>query len=144
MVTPIPVTAPAGAVPELALAFAARDGSAATVSLDNPLPVTPATAPAASTPVSGSASASTVAGPFRPDLGRPIWVTLSGNWTGSVSLLRSTDGGATRLPLTVAGQPWGNFTGNGQEPVVEEGAADASYYLAATLSSGTLSFRVAQ
>lgn len=139
-----PVTAPAGAVPELALAFAAVDGSAATVSAAAPLPVVAALAPAASTPLAGQASASTVAGPFVPELGRPIWLSLAGTWSGGASLLRSTDGGATRLPLTVAGQPWGGFSANAQEPVTEESSAEASYWLALTVQSGTVNYRVSQ
>lgn len=139
-----PVTAPAGAVPELALAFAASDGGAATVSAASPLPVLATPQPATSTPLAGTASASGTVGPFLPQLGRPIWLTLSGTWTGTASLLRSTDGGTTRLPLTVAGQPWGSFSANGQEPVVEESSAEASYYLAFSLQSGTAGYRVSQ
>lgn len=139
-----PVTTPAGAVPAFALAFAGADGNAATVSATSPLPVTAAPQPATSTPLAGTAGGVGSAGPFLPQLGRPIWLILSGSWSGSVGLLRSVDGGATRLPLTVAGQPWGSFSANGQEPVVEESSGEASYWLAFQIQSGTVSYRVSQ
>ena len=41
----------------------------------------------ASVPLSGTASASVVAGPFSPTLDLPINVTLTGTWTGSVEVL---------------------------------------------------------
>jgi hypothetical protein len=139
-----PITAPAGAVPELALAFAAADGGAATVSQASPLPIVASPQPATSTALAGTASSSGTVGPFLPQLGRPIWLALSGIWTGSVALLRSADGGATQAPLTVAGQPWGRFTANGQEAVVEESSAEASYYLGIQLQSGSVGYRVSQ
>ena len=100
--------------------------------------------PAQSAALAGSVSASTMLGPFQPDLARAIWVTLSGAWVGRVQLLRSVDGGATKLPLTVAGQPWANFTGNANEIAGEETTPGARYYLSVTLTSGTLTYRVAQ
>lgn len=71
-------------------------------------------------------------------------LALSGTWTGTVKLLRSTDGGATKLPLTAAGLAWGVFNANCCEPVWEEAIVGAALYLDATLSSGTLTYRVAQ
>jgi len=139
-----PVTAPAGAVPELALAFAGSDGNATTVSAASPLPVLATPQPATSAPLAGTAAASGTVGPFLPQLGRPIWLTLTGTWSGTATLLRSADGGATRLPLTVAGQPWGVFSANGQEPVMEESSAEASYYLFFQLQSGSAGYRVSQ
>ena len=79
-----------------------------------------------------------------PRLGRPIWLALSGTWTGSVALKRSTDGGATKLPLTAGGSAWGVFTGNACEQVIEESEAGAAYYLAVTVVSGTVAYRVSQ
>jgi hypothetical protein len=81
---------------------------------------------------------------FVPELDRPIWVSLAGNWTGTVELLRSVDGGATLLPLTVGGIRWGRFTANANEPVADESEAGAAYYLAAAVQTGTLNYRVAQ
>lgn len=96
------------------------------------------------TPLAGTASATATVGPFVPLDERPIWVTLSGAWTGAVQLRRSTDGGVTKLPLTAAGQAYGGYTANANEAVVEDSCADATYYLAVALTSGAVAYRVAQ
>ena len=139
------IQAPAGFVPEHALAFAAPDGTATAVGRDTPLPVAATLAAAGVAPLAGTAAASATVGPFVPQLGRPIWVSLSGTWSGSAQLLRSTDGGATRLPLSYAdGAPKAVFGGNMNAPVAEETVAAASYYLAVTLTGGAVSYRVEQ
>lgn len=94
------IHAPAGYVPEHALAFSASDGTAVVVDADNPLPTAATLGAATSTAMTGALSATGTAGPFAPNLGRAIWLSLAGNWTGAVQLLRSMDGGATKLPLT--------------------------------------------
>lgn len=101
-------------------------------------------APASSTPLTGNASASGPVGPFTPEIGRPIWIALSGTWTGSVQAMRSTDGGTTKLPLTAGGEAWGLFTGNACEQVTEETEDGATYYLDIVIDSGTLTYRVSQ
>ena len=144
MSIPIPINAPAGYAPETAVAFSDAGGSAVLVSALSPLPVTQATAAATSTPLAGSAAQSLVAGPFAPEAGLPIWLTLSGTWAGTVTVKRSTDGGATRLPLTAGGKSWGSFSTNVQEPVAEDDTGDASYWLDIALASGTVAYRVQQ
>lgn len=140
-----PIINPGGYTPARALVFADTDGTAVQVSLASPLPVSmgagSAAAPAA---LSGSLSASGAAGPFTPLTGRPVVLALSGTWSGTVRVQRSTDGGTTRLPLTVGGSTWAQFTGNCCEPVWEENEAGAQLYLAVTVISGTLTYRVAQ
>ena len=139
-----PVAAPARFVPAQAIAFGAPGTNAIGVSTTTPLPVQTLMPAASSLPLSGSANVSGVAGPFVPDMGRAIWVTLSGEWDGLVRLLRSVDGGATRLPLTVGGASWAEFSGNANEPVGIESEANAVYYVDIALNSGALSYRVAQ
>lgn len=139
----IPVAAPATYAPLSAIGFADVDSTLAPVSADRPLPVSSATVPAPP-PLAASANASTTAGPFIPTSDRPVMVALSGTWTGTVNVLRSTDGGATRLPLTAAGQPWGSFTANCCEPVWQESVSGAALYLDIALSAGSLTYRVAQ
>jgi hypothetical protein len=110
-------------------------------------PLTGTATSSAVTPTSGDAvfSAGTATiGPLTPIMGKEIWVTLSGTWAGSVQLLRSTDAGMTKLPLTVAGATYGAFTGNANEQVAFPSDTAGIYYLTATLSSGTLTYRVAQ
>lgn len=146
MTTPFTVQAPAGYAPCVALAFGSLDGAFTAVDAANPLPVAsqPSQAAATSTPLTGTASANATAGAFAPQLGRPIGLTLSGSWTGTVQLLRSTDGGTSKLPVTVGGAAWASFTGNCNEPVWEENDAAATFYLAFTLTSGSVTYRVAQ
>ena len=144
---PIPVCTPGGFAPAFALGQAGPDGHLLLVSADNPLPVTgggaaaPLPAPA---PLTGTASAATMAGPFDPVSGRPVYLQLTGTWQGRVRVLRSVDDGVTKLPLTVAGQPWAVFTGPACEAVWEEGDAAARLYLELQPTSGTIAFRVSQ
>ncbi len=141
----LPIHAPAAYYPPFAVAFADDDGNGVVVDATNPLPVT--VAPPASetgTPLVGSLSASGVVGPFDPASGRAIWLSLSGVWTGTVTVQRSVDGGVTRLPLTAGGLAWAAFTGNACEPVAEDSESGAAYYLDVTLASGTLTYRLAQ
>ncbi len=138
------VETPAGFVPQYAVAFGAVDAPAVAVHEDNPLPVRAVQKPAGSIPLTGTLTASGIAGPFAPDLDRPIWLTLSGEWTGTVEVLRSVDGGVTSLPLTAGGARWARFAANCNEAVASESEAGALHYLSATLLNGTLTYRVAQ
>jgi hypothetical protein len=135
---------PARFVPLMALSFGSEGAPAILVDGDHPLPTVRLMQSASSTPLAGEATASGIFGPFVPDTGLPIWLSLSGSWTGSVQLLRSVDGGATKLPLTIAGQPWASFTGSGHEVVAQECSHEASYWLAVTIVSGALAYRVSQ
>ena len=138
-----PLKTPAGYVPQMAVAFANTSGEAEIVSASNPIPVQ-AQPFAAAAALAGSANASNLVGPFQPRAGRAIVLALSGTWTGTVRLLRSTDGGATKLPVTAAGLPYGVFTANVCEPVWEESEEAALLYLDLTLSSGALTYRLGQ
>lgn len=139
---PTPIQSPSGYAATRAVAFADVDGNALLVSNAAPLPVIQGAVPA--TPLAGSAAASTVAGPYQPALDRPVMLTLSGTWAGTVRLLRSTDGGTTKLPVTVAGDTWAQFTANCCEPVWDESEASAQLYLDIALTSGTIAYRIAQ
>lgn len=143
MPTPIPVSAPAAYAPVSAIGFAEPDSTLSPVSAANPLPVSPVSNPAPAA-LTGTTSASAVVGPFAPTSENPVVLALTGSWTGTVKVLRSTDGGTTKLPLTAAGQAWGVFNTNCCEPVWQEAAADAALYLDITLGSGALTYRVAQ
>lgn len=137
-----PIQSPAGYVPSRSVAFADVDGTALLASTAIPLPVT--TSPAAATALTGSAAATGVLGPFQPAAGRAIMLSLSGTWVGTVKLVRSTDGGTTKLPLTINGGVWAQFTTNCCEAVWEESDSTARFYLDVTLTSGTLAYRLAQ
>lgn len=137
-----PIQTPASYTASHAIAFASPDGTAMVVSAQAPLPTAPVRA--ATTPLAGTAVASSVQGPFQPVPDRPLMLSLSGTWTGTVRVLRSTDGGATKLPLTIGGAAWGQYTGNCCEPVWEESDASAQLYLDITLTGGTVAYRIAQ
>lgn len=144
MTLPPKVQIPGGFVPAVAVSFGALSSDSQSVDHDNPLPVQAAFRAAQATPLTGTAAASGEIGPFTPEPGRPIWVTLAGSWTGTVTVQRSTDGGATRRPLTIAGSAWGVFTGNVQEAVGEETVAGASWWLDFQRTAGTLTYEVQQ
>lgn len=108
-------------------------------------PVVPKTDAAESTAVTGSLSATGNSAAFTPDLGRPIWVRLSGTWAGTVQLKRSTDGGTTWYPITTgSGTVKGVWTGNVNAPITEETCDGATYRLEFTRTSGTLDYEVRQ
>jgi len=138
-----PLKTPAGYVPQMAVAFANAGGDAEPVSAANPLPFTeqPFTAAA---PLTGSTATSAVVGPFAPRSGRAIVLALSGTWTGTVKVLRSVDGGATKGGLTAGGTAWGVFTGNACEPVWDESEAAATLFLDITVTSGSVTYRMGQ
>ncbi|WP_448658008.1 hypothetical protein ACPVPU_11135 [Sphingomonas sp. CJ99] len=138
------VRAPARFVPVAALAYGERDADAQFVDPARPLPVALGRAAARSTPLAGTASSSQLIGPFLPECDRQVMLTLSGSWTGQVIVQRSDDGGATRHPLTLAGEPWARFAGNANEPVWSESATGVSLYLDCTITGGTLNYRMAQ
>ena len=138
-----PLKTPAGYVPQMAVAFANAAGEADIVSAANPIPIQEQPFSAAPA-LTGTLSTSGQAGPWQPRAGRAVVLTLTGTWTGTVKLLRSIDGGTTKIPLTANGSAYGVFAGNVCEPVWEESEAAAVLYLDATLTSGTLAYRMGQ
>lgn len=145
----VPISYPARYAPGVALNFADTGGEATLVSQSNPLPVTlaassPNTGTTSPAPLSGTAASPQVAGPFTALAGKPIVLTLSGTWTGTVQLLRSINGGATRHPVTAAGGAWARFAANACEPVWEENESGAQFYLDLAPATGTITYRMAQ
>ncbi len=143
MPTPILVSAPAAYAPVSAIGYAEPDSTLSPVSIEKPLPVSAVSAPVPAA-LTGSTAATALIGPFTPTSNKPVMLALSGIWSGSVKLLRSVDGGTTKLPLTAAGLAWGVFSANCCEPVWEETVTGAALYLDVTLGSGTLTYLVAQ
>ncbi len=139
----IPVTTPASYAPISAVGYAEADSTLSPVSADKPLPVSTVSVPAPAA-LAGTAAASAVVGPFTPNSNKPVVLALSGSWSGVVKVLRSTDGGTTKLPITAAGLVWGQFSANCCEPVWEESVSGAALYLDIALSSGSLTYRMAQ
>lgn len=139
---PTPILSPSGYAATRALAFADPDGNAVIASAALPLPVTLGWDP--TVPLTGTTTVGGSFGPYQPALGRDVMLGLSGSWTGSVRVMRSVDGGLTRVPLTMAGTTWGQYAANCCEPVWQESEAIARLYLDVTLSGGVLSYRLAQ
>lgn len=113
------------------------------VSGGNPMPVTSSFDASGIAPVAGTLSATGQTASFTPQLGRPIWLTLSGAWAGTVTLERSVDGGTTWLPATLAGTAL-TYTANLNEPVTEESVGGAIYRGNFTRTSGDLTYRIEQ
>ena len=117
------VASPGSFVPQSALAFGRPGETAKPVTEDTPLPTRAADMAPASTPaLTGVSTGPGLVGPFRPQLGRVVTVALSASsWAGgNAQLLRSTDNGATTLPLTPGGVTVGVWSGQGvDQPWVE-------------------------
>ena len=150
MSDPIPLQTPAGFAPAVAIGLDDGTGHLSLITPMRPLPVTAIDAATAANampkpdPLEGETATATLLGPFEPALGQPVYVTLSGEWTGTVRLLRSTDDGATTHGLTLAGAAWAVFSGNACEPVWQETEDAATLWLDCEITAGTLAYRVSQ
>lgn len=140
---PIEVQLPGGFAPAVAMGHDGGTRDFALVSEARPLP-TRTVAIAEPSALAGSASVARTAGPFVPVAGKPVILALSGEWQGTARLLRSTDGGATLLPLTIARGEWGPYSANACEPVWEESEDGASLWLELAPTGGTIARRVSQ
>lgn len=78
-----------------ALAFVSIDRPGTAVSAATPFPITCTFAAFAVAPVSGTTMASGTSVALVPELSRPVLFVLTGSWSGSVTLQRSADEGAT-------------------------------------------------
>lgn len=136
-----PAHNPARFVPVYGVGFTDPAGAIEAVSSESPLPVA-LSPPTAVAPLEGSAATDAVAGPFVPSLGSPVTVVFAGEWSGAVRVVRSTDGGATRHPLTIGGSAWARFTANACEQVWQEYDPAAALFLDIALSTGTLVYRM--
>ena len=143
---PTPIQNPTGYAIPRAIAYADIDGSMLQVSNAAPLPVavTAGGGSTATTPLAGTAATTSLVGPYQPAIGRAIMLLLTGSWTGTVKVLRSVDGGTTKQPLTINGTTWGQFSANCCEAVWDESENAARFYLDIALSSGNVTYRVAQ
>jgi len=139
------VHSPAPYVPLFAMAYTSNTGVAVPISTAVPLPTQLALSAAMCAPLTAVFTATGNSANFTPDLGRPVWVRLSGTWAGSMQLKRSTDG-ANWYPVTYSdGTVKGVWTGNVNAPITEETCAGAVYRLECTAyTSGTIAYEVRQ
>lgn len=138
-----PIGLPANYAQAIAVGYADASGNISLVDSATPLPVAMAV-PTPPVPLGGTTAASVAIGPFAPVAGIPVVVRLAGTWAGSVQLLRSTDAGVTRHPVTAGGLEWARFTSNACEQVWQESEAGTLLYLDIVMVSGSLSYRVSQ
>lgn len=136
------VEAPGGFAPRQAVSFGAAGDAAIAVTRATPLPAETIVTASVCVPLAGTSSGAQTVGPFIPELGRPILIALSGSWSGSVQLLRSTDGGATRLPLAPGGIVMGTYTAAGVDAPWIETESGAAFYL--SLPASGIAYRVSQ
>lgn len=103
-------------------------------------------APSGVPPVTASLSSVGNTSAFAAVAGRPINVSITGTAVGlSARLVRSFDSGATWLPLTVAGQSYGVWTGNVSEQAWVETEAAVRFRVEVTaITSGTATIRISQ
>lgn len=139
----VPVEAPGGFPPVFALGSTDSSGMLSLVGADSPLATVASVRPAPAA-LEGSVSDTTLAGPFAPSALAPVYLTLSGEWEGSVRVLRSADGGSTLHPLTMGGADWGRFSANACEPVWVDSEVGAALYLELAPVSGTIAYRLSQ
>jgi hypothetical protein len=109
---------------------------------------------ATSTPLTATINNTTahVLGSFAPQLSRQIWLTLNATVaaSGTAQLLRSNDGGTTKIGITLGGSVAASYQFSAvtgaivNEAILTETDATATYYLAITLTAGTVTVRVAQ
>lgn len=108
---------------------------------------------ASSAPLTGTVNdvAAHIFGPFTPQLAREIWATLVGTGAvGTAQLMRSTDAGVTKAGLTAGGDAWASWSFSGvtgpivNEQIGTETDAAATWWLAVTLTAGSLTYRIAQ
>ena len=138
-----PMMSPAPFVPLYGVSYSSAAGDAVPVASSTPMPVSLARGTdVLPSPMTGTATTTVVVGPFAPAFGYPVMLSLSGTWVGSVSVLRSIDGGVTQLPLTVSGLPWARFTANCCESIWHESDASARLYLSIAVTSGSLTYRM--
>lgn len=92
----------------------------------------------------GAAKGSETVGPLDPFTLVDVHLTLNGGWTGTVSLMRSLDGGATLIaPMPDDLRPV-TFTENYDGPVWTEDEAAATLYLVFAVTSGSVSYSLEQ
>jgi hypothetical protein len=135
---------PAPFVTQQVVSFQNGAGHAQAVAAEAPLPVEIRAAAPPDPVTAVLATGSHVVGPFVAVPGPAIWVALTGSFAATVRVARSTDSGATRLSLTMGGQPWAMFTAPCNEPVAEETTGGVQYFLECTVTAGTLTCEVRQ
>lgn len=92
-----------------------------------------------------AAVGSSVSAEFVPIPDRPIRFDRWGGGTGTAQVMSSTDGGVTKLPITIGGTPWATFTGDcGDEEVCTPTQYGRTYFVVFTGIAGTVNWGLYQ
>lgn len=92
-----------------------------------------------------------IIGPFTPDLNRSIYCEIIATGaSGTITILRSRDGGTTKRQMTVDGDLWGKWTLSSltdvalNEDIDSPTSGDFTYYLNINLTAGSVTYRMFQ
>ena len=96
-----------------------------------------------SDPIVGQFTANGTSDTFVAVPGRNLWVSLTGTFNATVTLMRSIDNGTTWAPITVGGSAYGVFTGPVQEALTAESESGVQYRLdCRPFVSGPVPYRI--
>lgn len=110
-----------------------------------PMTVIEVLPPSLTVPQEGEADSTSLVTPMlTPKTGYNLYLTLLGTWAGTVSVMCSRDGGATWFPVTASGESVGVFTRNCDEAVIKVTDPRARYRLNFAITSGEVTYRLAQ
>jgi hypothetical protein len=79
---------------------------------------------------------------FSATTGRPIFLSVTGTWVGTIKVQRSHDGGDSWNDMTAGGAAWASFTANCDEVVDEAAHSALLYRVHFTRTSGTAECRL--
>lgn len=128
----------------LALAMLALPGLATAAAIPYIPPISLLYNPSGVAPVAAAKTDASCTGAFTPLAGRAFNVSGWGTFVATWQLVRSFDGGVTKLPITAAGTQLYVWTAPASEEA-EELEYGVSYYVCVTsYTSGTLNIRISQ
>ncbi len=140
---PQPAT-PAKYISFHALAVSDSTGAYFPASGDDPLPIRRVTPIPAPDVVGTAATGKTITPAFAAAADLAVWVEMSGDWAGRITVERSADEGANWHELTIGGRPWPPFLHNGAQAVALEGRADVRFRLVLDIVDGIAQYRIGQ
>lgn len=113
-----------------------------TLSVTNPMFVSLSNGASGLSPVTGLFNATGYSAPFAPIAGRAFNFTATGTFVGTIVLVRSFDGGVTKVPLTALGSSLYTFTGPFSESYTEDESGVQYFLQCSAYTSGTINYRL--
>ena len=93
-------------------------------------------------PLIGSTEESMITDAFDPAFDKATTIILSGDWTGTVQVMRSFNKGETMHPMTIDGRPYAQFTGNACEDILYDTDGKSRLYLDIEITGGLLNYEL--